>query len=73
MKDILSSGANVSITVSADDLRTFFAEEQRSIIRLMSLHTYQPKKMKFMSQENLKNGIKNKSMFNVLIDKIGVP
>ena len=32
MKDILSSGANVSITVSADDLRTFFAEVAQQVI-----------------------------------------
>ena len=32
MKDILSSGANVSITVSADDLRTFVAEVAQQVI-----------------------------------------
>ena len=32
MKDILSSGANVSITVSAEDLRTFFAEVAQQVI-----------------------------------------
>ena len=32
MKDILSSGANVSITVSADDLRVFLAEVAQQVI-----------------------------------------
>ena len=32
IKDILSSGANVSITVSAEDLRTFFAEVAQQVI-----------------------------------------
>ena len=32
MKDILSSGANVSITVSAEDLRVFFAEVAQQVI-----------------------------------------
>ena len=32
MKDILSSGANVSITVTADDLRVFLAEVAQQVI-----------------------------------------
>lgn len=32
IKDLLTSGANVSITVSADDLRTFFAEVAQQVI-----------------------------------------
>ena len=32
ISEILSSGANVSITVSADDLRTFFAEVAQQVI-----------------------------------------
>ena len=32
IKDIITSGANVSITVSADDLRTFFAEVAQQVI-----------------------------------------
>ena len=32
IKDILSSGANVSITVSAEDLRVFFAEVAQQVI-----------------------------------------
>ena len=32
IKDILSSGANVSITVTADDLRVFFAEVAQQVI-----------------------------------------
>ena len=32
IKDILSSGANVSITVTADDLRVFLAEVAQQVI-----------------------------------------
>ena len=32
ISEILSSGANVSITVSAEDLRTFFAEVAQQVI-----------------------------------------
>ena len=32
MKDILSSGANVSITVTADDLRVFLAEVAQEVM-----------------------------------------
>ena len=32
ISEILSSGANVSITVTADDLRTFFAEVAQQVI-----------------------------------------
>ena len=32
IKDILTSGANVSITVSAEDLRVFFAEVAQQVI-----------------------------------------
>ena len=32
IQDLLSNGANVSITVSADDLRTFFAEVAQQVI-----------------------------------------
>ena len=32
ISEILSSGANVSITVSAEDLRTFFAEVAQHVI-----------------------------------------
>ena len=32
MKDILSSGANVSITVTADDLRVFLAEVVQEVM-----------------------------------------
>ena len=32
ISEILSSGANVSITISADDLRTFFAEVAQQVI-----------------------------------------
>ena len=32
MKDILSSGANVSITVTADDLRAFLAEVAQEVM-----------------------------------------
>ena len=32
IQDLLNNGANVSITVSADDLRTFFAEVAQQVI-----------------------------------------
>lgn len=32
ISEILSSGANVSITISADDLRTFFAEVAQEVM-----------------------------------------
>lgn len=32
IQDLLSNGANVSITVSAEDLRTFFAEVAQQVI-----------------------------------------
>ena len=32
IKDLLTSGANVSITVSAEDLRVFFAEVAQQVI-----------------------------------------
>ena len=32
IKDLLNNGANVSITVSADDLRTFFAEVAQEVM-----------------------------------------
>ena len=32
IKDILTSGANVSITVTADDLRTFLAEVAQEVM-----------------------------------------
>ena len=32
IQDLLNNGANVSITVSADDLRTFFAEVTQQVI-----------------------------------------
>ena len=32
IKDILTSGANVNVTISADDLRTFLAEVAQQVI-----------------------------------------
>ena len=32
IQDLLNNGANVSITISADDLRTFFAEVAQQVI-----------------------------------------